>query len=154
MFKKATLAAALALVGGGYGMAQTATKEAVIGAGAGPSQALRAKSILGSSVALEGGTAVGTVYDIVLNEDGVVDYVVVAEGTKLVTVPWEATKFNFEKRTAVINVPAEKFREIPTFTADRYPNFYAPEYRVQVYRHYGITPGRERRLERRDERRP
>jgi sporulation protein YlmC with PRC-barrel domain len=115
---------------------------------------LRAKSIMGAQVSLQGGTGVGTVEDIILNTDGVVDYLIVSEGGKLVTVPWEAAKFNYEKRTAVINISPEQFRQIPTFSVDRYPEFYSPAYRVQVYRHYGLTPGRERRLERREERRP
>ena len=116
--------------------------------------ALRAKSIMGATVTLQGGTNVGTVHDIVLNDDGVVEYLVVAEGGKLVTVPWEAAKFNFQQRTAVINISPEQFRQIPPYTAERYPDFYTPVYRTQVYRYYGLTPGRERRLERREERRP
>ena len=115
---------------------------------------VRVKSILGSTVNLQSGTGVGTVQDIILNDDGVVDYLVVSDNGKLVTVPWEAAKFNWEKRSAVINVSPEQFRQIPTYTTERYPDFYTPAYRTQVYRHYGLTPGRERRLERREERRP
>jgi sporulation protein YlmC with PRC-barrel domain len=146
MCQKLSLGIVLVLAGAGLCAAQTPIQPA--------GQALRAKSILGSTVSLEGGTNVGTVADIILNEEGVVDYLVVAEGNKLVTVPWDAAKFNFERRTVTVNIPVAKFREIPTYTTDQYPNFYAPDYRVNVYRHYGITPGRERRLERRDERRP
>jgi hypothetical protein len=120
--------------------------------GSGPHQSLRAKSILGASVSLQGGASAGTVHDIVLTEEGVVDYLIVSEGAKLVTVPWDAVKFNFEKRTAVINITSEKFREIPTFSFESYPNFLAPGYRVQIYRHYGLTPGQERRLDRRERR--
>jgi len=115
--------------------------------------ALRAKQILGTPVTLQGSANVGTVEDIVLNGDGVIDYLIVSEGGKLVTVPWEAAKFNHERRTAVINITPDQFRQVPTFTLDRYPEFYSPTYRVQIYKHYGLTPGRERRLERREERR-
>ena len=117
-------------------------------------QALRVKSILGAAVNLQGGNSVGTVQDIVLNDDGVVEYLIVSEGGKMVTVPWEAAKFNHQQRTAVINITHDQFRQIPTYTTERYPEFYTPEYRTQIYRYYGITPGRERRLDRRDDRRP
>ena len=104
-------------------------------------------------MSLQGGNNAGTVHDIVFNDEGVVDYLVVSEGGKMVTVPWEAVKLNYEKRTAVINITQDQFRQIPTYTSEQYPNFYTPEYRTQVYRYYGITPGRERRLERREDRR-
>jgi sporulation protein YlmC with PRC-barrel domain len=113
------------------------------------SHAMRAKTILGATVSLQGGTGVGAVHDIVFNDDGVIEYLVVSENGKLVTVPWEAAKFNYAQRTAVINITPEQFRQIPTYTVDHYPDFYTPAYRTQVYRHYGLTPGRERREERR-----
>jgi sporulation protein YlmC with PRC-barrel domain len=144
----------LLVLSASLGWAQVQTQPAPgTGTGAG-THALRAKSILGATVSLQGGTSVGTVHDIVFNDDGVVDYLIVAEGGKLVTVPWEAAKFNFEKRTAVINITPERFRQIPTYTAERYPDFYTPAYRTQVYQYFGLTPGQERRLERREQRRP
>jgi len=111
--------------------------------------ALRAKSILGSKVHLQGNATAGTVEDIVFDEEGVIDYFIVSDGTKMVTVPWEAAKFNFEKRTAVINITQEQYQQIPTYTTERYPDFYTPAYRTQVYKYYGLTPGQERRFERR-----
>ena len=110
---------------------------------------LRAKSILGSKVQLQGNAQAGTIEDIVFDDEGVIDYFIVSDGTKLVTVPWEAAKFNFEKRTAVINITQEQYRQIPTYTAERYPEFYAPTYRTEIYKHYNLTPAHERRFERR-----
>jgi len=115
---------------------------------------VRAKSLLGTRVSLSGGTEAGTIEDIVLSGEGVVDYLIVSSDGKLVSVPWDVTKFDYERRTAVINVTPEVYRRIPTYTVDRYPNFYAPTYRDQLYRHYGRTPGAARRLERRLDRRP
>lgn len=110
---------------------------------------LRAKNILGSKVQLQGDTQVGSIEDIVFDDEGVIDYFIVSEGGKFVTVPWEAAKFNFEKRTAVINISAERFRKIPTFTSDRYPEFYTPAYQTEIYGYYDLKPGQSRRLERR-----
>src|SRR5262245_48230678 len=115
---------------------------------------VRAKSILGAKVHVKGDTSVGTVEDIVLSTEGVVDYLIVSQDGKLTTVPWDVAKFDYEKRTAVISIPIETYRKIPTYTTERYPNFYAPTYREQVYKYYGVTPGAIRRLERRIDRRP
>ena len=113
-------------------------------------QHFRAKQILGSKVSLEGNTSAGTVDDIVLDENGNVDYLIVMTGEdKLVTVPWDAARFNVEKRMAVVNITPEKFQQVPTYTVKQYPTFSTPAYRTQVYRYYGLTPGQERRAIRR-----
>jgi sporulation protein YlmC with PRC-barrel domain len=114
----------------------------------------RAKMLMGAKVYISGGTAVGTVQDIILTDEGVVDYLIVSEDGKLVTVPWEAARFDTAKRTATIEITRERFRKIPTYTVERYPDYYAPAYRTEVYGYYGLKPGPIRRLERRIERRP
>ena len=113
------------------------------------SQTYRAKSVLGSKVSIEGNVAVGTVDDIVFADDGYLEYLIVLNDNKLVTVPWEAAKFNFEKRTAVVNITPERFKVIPTYTVDQYPVFSTPRYRVETYKYYGLTPAEERRAIRR-----
>src|SRR5437588_6887984 len=108
----------LALLGSSAAFALAQAQAQVTPIQTGNQATLRAKSILGASVSLQTGTGVGTVEDIILNSDGVVDYLIVSEGGKLVTVPWEAAKFNHERRTAVINITPEQFRQVPTFTQD------------------------------------
>jgi PRC-barrel domain len=110
----------------------------------------RAKTVLGSKVHIQGDVAIGTVDDIVFNDEGVIEYLVVLNEGKLVAVPWQAAKFNFDNRVATVNIAQERFREIPTFTVQSYPNFYEPRYRTQIYTYYGIAPRVERRVERRD----
>ncbi len=118
-------------------------------------ETFRAKQILGTKMSIQGNTAVGTVDDIVFNSDGVIEYLIVLNtDNKLFTVPWDAAKFNWQQRTAVINITPERYRTIPTYTVETYPMFYTPTYRTEIYRVYGLTPGQERRLERRLERRP
>jgi hypothetical protein len=112
-------------------------------------QTYRAKQVIGSKVSIENNMSIGTVDDIVFADDGYIEYMIVQNEKKLVTVPWEAAKFNFEKRTAMVNIAPERFKEIPTYTAEQYPVFSAPDYRVQTYKYYGLTPRQERRAVRR-----
>ncbi|HEX2652458.1 MAG TPA: PRC-barrel domain-containing protein [Xanthobacteraceae bacterium] len=109
----------------------------------------RAKDILGSKVSIDNDMSVGTVDDIVLDENGNVDYLIVLSQDKLVSVPWDATRFDTEQRSAVVHISPEQFKQVPRYTADNYPVFSAPTYRTQTYRYYGLTPGQERRLIRR-----
>jgi sporulation protein YlmC with PRC-barrel domain len=114
------------------------------------SHSLRAKTLLGSKVSIEGGTDVGTVEDIIFDNDGTIDYLVVSHDGKYVTVPWEAAKFDFNRRTAIVNITPERFRAVPTYTSEAYPNYYEPAYREKVYSYYGVKPRREIRTEKRD----
>ncbi len=121
----------------------------------------RAKEILGTRVSLQGATAVtpgaagtrldtvGTVDDIVFSDDGQIEYLIVENAGKLVTVPWAAAKFDMKQKSAVLAVTPEQYRLIPTYTVTTYPSFYTPAYRTETYRFYGITPGQIRRMERR-----
>ncbi len=111
--------------------------------------AIRAKSILGAKVHLEGNTSVGTIEDIIFDEEGVIDYLIVSEGGKMVTVPWEAAKIDYEKRSAIIQITPESYRKIPTYTTAKYPEFYTPRYQTEIYSYYNLKPGQARKFERR-----
>lgn len=110
----------------------------------------RAKQILGAKVNLQGDTSVGTVDDIVLDENGNVDYLIVINGEqRLVTVPWDAIRFNLDQRVATVHIAPKAFQQVPTYTAQQYPAFSTPAYRNQIYQSYGLTPGQQRRAMRR-----
>lgn len=109
----------------------------------------RAKQIIGSKVTIDENQSVGTVDDIVMDQNGNVDYlIVINEDNKLVSIPWDAAQFNAEKRHAVVHIAPAKYQEIPTYAPNQYPTFTAP-YRVKTYQYFGLTPGQQRRLIRR-----
>jgi hypothetical protein len=64
-------------------------------------------------------------------------------------VPWDAAKFDLDKKTAAVNVTQEVWKTIPTYTVTTYPQFYTPVYRTGVYKAFGLTPRELRRIERR-----
>ncbi|MBN9119147.1 MAG: PRC-barrel domain-containing protein [Planctomycetes bacterium] len=110
----------------------------------------RAKEVLGTKILIRNNTAVGTVDDIVFDDAGNLDYLIVATGdNRLITVPWDAAKFDLAKKTATLNITPEVYKTIPTYTPTTYPQFYTPAYRTTVYKTYGLTPRELRRLERR-----
>jgi hypothetical protein len=110
----------------------------------------RAKQILGSSITIQNNTAIGIVDDIVFDEAGNLEYLIVNNDGKLSTVPFEAAQFNVEKKTAIVNITPEQYKVIPTYTTTTYPSFYTPEYRTAVYKQYNLTPRQLRVLERRN----
>src|SRR5262249_55826002 len=108
----------------------------------------RAKQVLGSKVFIQGNTGIGTVEDIVFDDAGNLEFLVVSDGGKLVTVPWEAAKFNLTHRPAVINTPPEQYKVTPTYTVQTSPQYFTPAYRTEVYKFYNLPPRELRRLER------
>jgi hypothetical protein len=115
----------------------------------GDAQSYRAKEVLGAKVQIEGERMVGTVDDIVLDDHGNVDYLIVLLSNKeLVSVPWDAAIFQPKQRVAKVSISQEKFEKVPTYTTEKYPTF-TPDYRTQTYKYYGLTPGQARRAVRR-----
>ncbi len=110
----------------------------------------RAKQVLGTKILIAGNTGIGTVDDLVFDEAGNLEYLIVAtENNKLVSVPFEAAKWDLEKKVGTLNITAEQYKTIPTFTVTTYPSFYTPAYRTETYKFYGVTPRELRRLDRR-----
>jgi len=110
----------------------------------------RAKQVLGTKIMIQNNTQVGTVEDIVFDDAGNMDYLIVStDDNKLVTVPWDATKFDAEKKAATVNITPDVWKTVPTYTTTTYPQFYTPTYRTDIYKVYGLTPRELRRLERR-----
>ena len=108
----------------------------------------RAKEILGSKIMIQNNTAIGTVDDIVFDSAGNLEYLVVVNDGKMVSVPWEAARFDVKSQTAVVNVTPEVWKTIPTYTATTYPQFFTPTYRTTTYKYFGLTPRELRRIER------
>lgn len=136
------LAALLLTSGAASAQAPTPTVKVVA------SNHFRAKQVLGTSIMIQGNTAVGIVDDLVFDEAGNLEYMIVSNGGKLSTVPFEAAKFDLEKRSAVLSITADQYRTIPTYTTTTYPSFYTPTYRTEVYKYYGLTPRDLRRIDR------
>jgi len=108
----------------------------------------RVKQVLGTKVHIQGNIAIGTVDDIVFGDDGRIEYLLVLNDGKYVSVPWKAATFNFDQQMAVVNITQEQYRVIPNFGLGLFPRFLAPTYRVETYRYYGLTPEQQRQAER------
>ena len=119
--------------------------------GAATSQHFRAKQVLGTKIMIANNTAIGTVEDLVFDDAGNLEYLVVStDANKLVSVPWDAAKWDLDKKVGVVNITPEVYRTIPTYTVTTYPSFYTPTYRTETYKFYGLTPRELRRIERRN----
>ncbi len=143
--------AAAFLLTAGIAMAdEPRTKTKDVEPGKVTSNQYRAKQVLGSKIMIKGeSTAMGTIDDLVFDDAGNLEYLIVDNGGKLITVPFEAANFDIEKRVATLTINADQYKLIPTYTTTTYPSFYTPTYRTETYKYYGVTPRELRVINRR-----
>jgi hypothetical protein len=110
----------------------------------------RVSSVIGARVTIREDVPIGAIEDVVLSEDGCIDFLVVAYESRLILVPFSVARLDFERRTAFIDITREKFRSVPTFTKDRWPSLTDRRFVSEIHTAFGIEPGHERRFERRE----
>jgi hypothetical protein len=123
----------------------------------------KGSALMNVNVAVEGGAPVGRITDFVISDGGCIDYVVVDSDNRFVLVPFQAVQFEPSRRIVTLNVTREKWRDIPTFTGTNWP-VHDQNYISRVRTTFGVresgyrgdrrplTPGEERREDRRDRR--
>jgi hypothetical protein len=110
-------------------------------------QVRRVSAVIGTSVVLREKASLGKIEDIVLSEEGCVEYLVVAYQEKFILVPWVATQVDFERRTVLVDIEKERFKEVPTFTREKWPDFSDTKYIEKIHTFYGTKPGHRGRPE-------
>jgi hypothetical protein len=76
---------------------------------------LRSSAIIGSTANFQGGTALGTVSEVVFSDSGCVEYVVVSYQNRFVPVPWMAMTYDSGDRTFMLRIDQAQLGQIPTF---------------------------------------
>ena len=82
----------------------------------------RVSTFIGASVELQAGGAFGRVEDVIINDEGCIDFVVVVFEEKLIAVPFTLTRVDFGRRVVFLNAERDFLLRAPTFTRDRFPD--------------------------------
>jgi hypothetical protein len=106
----------------------------------------KASQIMGSRVSIRGGDTLGKVHDLVIDESGYIDYLIVRYRDEFLAVPWGAVRFDPRDRlfTVTTRVERDRLKDV-MFPSDRWPDFYSPRW----IRSAGAVWG-ERAIRRRD----
>jgi hypothetical protein len=78
--------------------------------------------VIGSSVQLQAGGTFGKIEDIIINDQGCVDFVIVLFEEKLFAVPFSITRVDFARRAVTIDVERELLLRAPSFTRTKFPD--------------------------------
>jgi sporulation protein YlmC with PRC-barrel domain len=124
MIKINGLACGLVLAAAGLAGAQQAVQETrtttTTPAGT-TTEVRRVSQIIGSDVRLQGGNSYGKVEDVILNDSGGIDYVVVARDGRYALFPWNAADVNYGKRVVTYDVAPQAVQPL-FFARDQWPN--------------------------------
>jgi len=91
----------------------------------------RASTLLGATVSIKGGDSLGKVLDLVVDEHGIVEYLIVQVDQGLLPVPWGAVQLGSGERattiTIVTELPRDRLKEV-IFTEKSWPDFYSDQW--------------------------
>jgi hypothetical protein len=93
----------------------------------------RATEIIGSRVTVRGGDALGKVVDLVIDDGGMVDYLIVRYHDDFLAVPWGVVTYSSGDRVWVVDrrIDRDRLRDF-TFREGRWPDFRSERWRRSV----------------------
>jgi sporulation protein YlmC with PRC-barrel domain len=97
----------------------------------------RSDRLMGAKVQSPQGAAVGEVDDLLIDPDGRIVFMILANSAGKVAVPFALLSRKGEN-TFVLNADPAKLASAPRF--NRYEDSRNPEYAINVYKHFGVHP--------------
>jgi hypothetical protein len=92
----------------------------------------RLSLVIGGGVRIAKGVSVGKIEDVVLNDQGCIDYLVVVQGDKYVAIPWTVATVNYGERIVTVDITEQRFAEVPTFTRNEFAVLGTTEFSQKV----------------------
>lgn len=106
---------------------------------------LSSSSIASDDVKNREGENLGDIKDLMIDtQTGQIEYAVLSfggflgMGDKYFAVPWSALKVDREDECLILNVSKERLKNAPGFDKDNWPDMADPQFKDQIYGHYGI----------------
>jgi len=97
----------------------------------------RLSLVIGGGVRIANGVAVGKIEDVVLNDRGCIDYVVVAYQDKYVAIPWSVATVDYGQRIVTIDITEQRFAQVPTFARTEFSVLTTTEFTQKVQSAFG-----------------
>jgi len=133
MFKSISLTCSLLLAAPCLADAQEAIRETtkVRTNADGTQEVRRVSKIIGSNVRLRGSNDFGKVRDVILNDNGGVEYVVVSSGNRSVMLPWNAADLNYRQGYLAYDVDPQAVQPL-YFADDAWPDIWNQQYTTRL----------------------
>jgi hypothetical protein len=100
-------------------------------------QVRKVSSVIGASVQLQAGGTFGKIEDIIINDQGCIDFVIVVFEEKLFAIPFSITRVDFSRGMVTIDAERELLLRAPSFTRTTFPDLSAnSEFGRKVESHF------------------
>lgn len=127
---------------------QVQTRKAPVLAGDLPVRGpIRLSKLMNAAVQNNFGEELGTIQDVITDQNGKLDYVILSHGgilgigEKLIPIPIQAVQPADKEKTVMVNVAKNALDKAPSFDAKNWPNFSQPEWRQRTYTYYDVYGG-------------
>jgi hypothetical protein len=97
----------------------------------------RLSLVIGGAVRIANGVSVGKIEDVVLNDRGCIDYVVVVYHDNYVAIPWSVVTVDYGERIVTVDITEQRFAEVPTFTRTEFSVLTTSEFTQKVHSAFG-----------------
>lgn len=106
---------------------------------AGMQQAQRANNLMGKEVQSQGGERLGTVEDLVIDQQGQVAFVVLssADDNKMRPILFKSLSGDPQQDQLTANIDKERFQNAPSFEKGEWQQALSPQWESNVYGYYG-----------------
>ena len=108
---------------------------------------LAASTLEGDTVRNPAGEDLGKIDEIMIDiPSGRVAYAVLSfggilrMGNKLFAIPWSSLKLDEDEKCFILDVDRERLETAPGFDKDNWPDLADPNFRSEVFTHYGAVP--------------
>jgi hypothetical protein len=101
----------------------------------------RISNILKTKVVIQDDKPAGEIVDVVYNEGGCIDYYVASYDNRQYVVPFDVVQYRSADRVVFIDVAPAQFERVQFFSANQWPDIYAPTFRDQVFASFNVRAG-------------
>lgn len=113
----------------------------------------RVSTVIGATVRVASDQEFGRVEDVVINQSGCIDYVVLAYEQRFYVVPWTVTTVDFGTKVITVDIARDRLLKAPSFTGDHWTEISTTAFREKLHTFYGERINRRERTEDRREQR-
>jgi hypothetical protein len=108
----------------------------------------KAEDVMGKTVVSQTGEELGSVDDLVIAEDGQVQYIILSRGGTLgiggdlIPIPWDAANLQIDQENDQLraDITEQQLEGAPKIEGGNWAQIASPEYEQQVHSYYGTEP--------------